>query len=157
VLKDQDWPLVLILSGVPDLAKHLEKERPTEDRRQLRFLLTPIHFEMINPVEDAAELNEMAYSYADKAGVNFDTLSNRDFFERLSHACAYRWGLVIEMLIEAFSTCVLSGSSTVTIEHFVEAFSRIYGMPVGRSPFTMPDYQDCFDPEKLNAILDRTL
>lgn len=155
LLKDPAWPLILILSGVPDLAKHLEKERPTEDRRQLRFLLTPIHFEMINPVEDAAELNEMAYSYADKAGVNFDALSNRDFFERLSHACAYRWGLVIEMLIEALTTCVLSGASTVTIEHFVEAFSKIYGTPVGRSPFTMPDYRDCFDPGKLAELLDR--
>jgi hypothetical protein len=66
-------------------------------------------------------------------------------------------GLVIELLIESLTICVLSGASTVKIDHFVEAFSRIYGVPVGRSPFTMPDYKDCFDPEKLTALLERTL
>lgn len=155
MMKDTTWPMILILSGVPELARHLEKDRPTEDRRQLRFLLTPIHFEMINPADDIAELNGMAYSYADKAGVDFDGLSERDFFERLSHGCAYRWGLVIELLIEAFSVCILSGSKTVTREHFVKAFSRIYGLPEGFSPFTMPDYRDSFDPAKLTEMLDR--
>ena len=46
-------------------------------------------------------------------------------------------GLVIEMLIEAFTTCVMSGASTVTIEQFVEAFSNIYGMRGGAAAFIM--------------------
>lgn len=156
LLKDPAWPMVLILSGVPELARHIEKDRPTEDRRQLRFLLTPIHFEMINMAEDVDELNSMAFSFADKAGVEFDGLSNLDFLARLSHGCAYRWGLVIEMLIEAFKLCVLSGETVVKVEHFVEAFAEIYGLPVGFSPFTMPDYRDSFDPENLMELLDRT-
>lgn len=154
LMKDNTWPMILILSGVPELARHLEKDRPTEDRRQLRFLLTLVHFEMINPVDDIAELNGMAYSYADKAGGDFDALSEHDFFDRLIYACAYRWGLVIEMLIEAFSICVLSGAKAATREHFVTAFSRIYGLPEGFSPFTMPDYKGSFEPEKLLEMLD---
>jgi hypothetical protein len=157
LLKERTWPMVLILSGVPELAKHIEKDRPTEDRRQLRFLLTPIHFEMINPSEDIPELNALAYSYAEKAGICFDDLSNMDFFQRLIHGCAYRWGLVIEMMIEAFTICVLTGDANVSINHFVEAFSRIYGLTPGFSPFLMPDYRESFDPDRLMDMLDRDL
>lgn len=101
--------MMLILSGVPELAQHIQKEKATEERRQLRFLLRPVYFDLIDLNRDFAELNGLAYSYADKAGVDFDELSNADFFRRLAFACAYRWGLVIEMLIEAFVACLLAG------------------------------------------------
>ena len=155
LLKEPKWPMILILSGVPSLAKHIEKENPSEDRRQLRYLLRPIHFEMINPSQDIEELNSLAYSYADKAEICFDPLSNEDFFKRLIHACAYRWGLVIEMLIEAFTICVRSGEDTISMDHFVGAFSHIYGLPAGYSPFVLPDYLNNFDPDKLMDLLDR--
>ncbi|WP_112311553.1 ATP-binding protein [Pseudogemmobacter bohemicus] len=155
LMKDTTWPMMLVLSGVPDLARHIEKDRPTEDRRQLRFLMTPVHFEMINPDEDIEEINTLAYSYADKAGVNFDGLSEPDFLERLIHGCAYRWGLVIEMLIEAFTISAMAGGKVATREHFVKAFAQIYGLPEGYSPFTLPDFRESVDPEKLMEMLDR--
>ncbi len=155
LLKKPEWPMILILSGVPNLAKHIEKEKPTEDRRQLRFLLTPIHFEMINPSRDITEVNAMAYSYAGKAGVSFDDLSTMDFLQRLIHAGAYRWGLVIEMLLLALTICVEAEEDAVSIYHFVTAFSRIYGLPPEYSPFIMPDYKESFDENKLVEILDR--
>lgn len=155
LLKEPTWPMILILSGVPDLAKHIEKEKPTEDRRQLRFLLRPIHFEMINPSRDITEVNEMVYSYAEKAGVSFDNLSTMDFLQRLVHAGAYRWGLVIELLRWALTICVEAGEGNVSIDHFVGAFSRIYGLPPGFSPFTIRDFQDAFSEDKLIEILNR--
>ena len=69
--------------------------------------------------------------------------------------CAYRWGLVIEMIIEVFAICVRSGATTISIDHFVSAFSEIYGLSSGFSPFLMPDYQDSFDSDKLMDLLDR--
>lgn len=155
LLKESKWPMVLILSGVPDLAKHIEKDSPNEDRRQLRFLLRALHFEMINSSQDIEELNQLAYSYADKAGVCFDDLSNVDFLERLSHACAYRWGLVIELMIEAFTICVLSEAPVISVDHFDEAFSQVYGLPPGFTPFKMQDYRDSFDPDNLMELMDR--
>ncbi|SEN87550.1 hypothetical protein SAMN05216227_102910 [Pseudorhodobacter antarcticus] len=110
---------------------------------------------MINPSEDITELNARAYSYAEKADICFDELSNMDFFQRLIHGCAYRWGLVIEMMIEAFTICVLAGATNVSISHFVEAFLRIYGLAPGYSPFLMPDYRESFDPDRLMDLLDR--
>ncbi|WP_435164792.1 ATP-binding protein [Falsirhodobacter sp. 1013] len=155
VMKEADWPLMIILSGVPSLKTHIETDHASEERKQLRFLLTPVHFELIRPKapEDIHELNTLAYTYADKAGIDFDPLSNVDFFERLSHACAYRWGLVIEMMIEAFTICKVAGETTIGIGHFVEAFSRIHGIPNGYTPFTVDDYMDSFDPDNLLRLL----
>lgn len=155
LLKDPKWPLVLILSGVPDLAKHIERDQASEERKQLRFLLRPIHFEVIEPKRDIEDLNALAYTYADKARLDFDSLSNIDFLERLSHACSYRWGLVIEMIIEAFTIARLSGSQEVTVEHFSKAFSAIHGLPIGFSPFTIEDYRSSFDADSLLDLLDR--
>lgn len=143
LLKDSRWPLVLILSGVPALEKHINQEE------QLRFLLRPVHFDLIKPVADIEELNGLAYSYADKAGIAFDTLSNVDFFERLCFASMNRWGLAIELVIEALTICKMSGSDACTIDHFCEAFTRIHGLRSGFSPFTVTDYRDCFDQDSL--------
>lgn len=158
VMKETDWPLILILSGVPSLKTHIETDQASEERKQLRFLMTPVHFELIRPraPEDIHELNMLAYTYADKAGIDFDPLSNGDFFGRLSHACAYRWGLVIEMMIEAFTICRVAGETTISIDHFAEAFSRIHGIPPGFSPFTVDDYLESFDPDNLMSLIDHT-
>ena len=149
LLKDSRWPLILILSGVPELARHIDKEK------QLSHLLRPVSFELIDPDRDLHELNHLAFSYADQAGLDFEPLSNADFFQRLSHACANRWGLVIELVIEAFKICSLAGQTQVTLDHFAEAFSEAYGTPSGFSPFTVSDYRESFDPDRLLEILAR--
>jgi hypothetical protein len=87
--------------------------------------------------------------------LNFDLLSNTDFFERLAFACDNRWGLVIELITAAFTKCKMSGSSTLDVKHFVEVFAKKRGMSTDFSPFTAPDYQNLFDRAKLNTILNR--
>lgn len=155
LLKDPRWPLILIMSGVPDLAKHIENDKASEERRQLRHLLRPVHFDLINLGRDLGELNTLAYTYADKAGIDFDGLSNADFFERLAFVSCNRWGLAIEMVIEAFTCCALSRAREVSMEHFDEAFSRIHGTQKGFSPFMMDDYLDVFDQDRLLEYLSR--
>lgn len=147
LLKDSRWPLILILSGIPELAKHVDMEP------QLKLLLRSVRFDLIDLSRDMNELNELAFSYADKAGLNFEPLSNHDFFARLSHSCANRWGLVIELVIEAFTICKLSGAVDISVEHFAEAFSKTRGIPRGFSPFTVSDYRESFDPDKLLELL----
>lgn len=157
--KDLDWPLILILSGVPELEKYILPEE------QLRHLLRPVRFDPINLSgdpddnglsKDLEQINGVAYFYSDIAGLCFDPLSTIDFFERLSYACAGRWGLVIELIIDALVRCKSAGETDVTIKHFVNAYSEKSGMNPGFSPFTAPDYRECFDPEKLLEILRRS-
>jgi hypothetical protein len=79
-----------------------------------------------------------------------------DFLKRLSFAACHRWGLVIELLIEAFSLSAFSADKVCLIEHFSAAFSQKSGFPLGYSPFTMPNYEDNFDQEKMRQMYEKT-
>jgi len=111
LMKEPEWPLIMILSGVPDLAEYVNSEE------QLSHLLAPVHFDEISlgksadPLEDPDlnELNKLVYSYAAHGGIDVDELVDLDFLERLDFACVSRWGLVIELLIRAFAMCRFRG------------------------------------------------
>ena len=82
-----------------------------------------------------------------RPGWNFEPLATTDFLERFAFACCDRWGLVIEMLIEAFTHCRIVGDKVCSVEHFSHAYAQIYSTPLGYSPFTMPNYRDSFERE----------
>jgi len=79
-----------------------------------------------------------------------------DFLSWLAFAACKRWGLVIELLIEAFSRARLSGAEVCDISHFSAAFARKTGLPEGYSPFTMRDYEDNFDQSKVLEMYEKT-
>ncbi|MCR9110725.1 MAG: ATP-binding protein [Rhodobacteraceae bacterium] len=151
LLKDQEWPLMLILSGIPSLETQVRQEQ------QLSSLLRVVRFDGIDPQDntDKNELIQLVYSYADKAQLEFDDFDLDDFLERLAFAGCYRWGLVIEMLIEALTIAKLGGEGLCKIDHFSNAFARVYSLPDGYSAFTMPNYKDRFDQEKLMQMLEK--
>lgn len=41
------------------------------------------------------------------------------------------------------------------IDDFVDAFAALYGLSPGFSPFTVDDYREAFDPDKLLELLSR--
>jgi hypothetical protein len=152
LLKDHQWPLMLIFSGIPSLAAHIKKEE------QLDRLLRTVSFEGIDmsQKEHLDELIHLVFSYSDRANLEFDDFAMEDFLARLAFAACNRWGLVIELLIEAFSLAVLSGDKVCKINHFSEAFSKISGAPLGYSPFTMPNYRENFDPDKMFEMYEKS-
>lgn len=100
----------------------------------------------------------MSQKVSDRPGrfrANFDGLSNADFPERLAFVSCNRWGLAIEMVIEALTCCSLAGAQSVSMEHFDEAFSRTHGSQKGFSPFMMDDYINVFDQDRLLEYLSR--
>ena len=151
LLKDHNWPLMLIFSGIPSLSVHIKKEE------QLDRLLRTVSFDGINLSEEAdrEEMIHLVFSYADKAGLEVEDLVTEDFLERLDFAACHRWGLVIEMLIEAFSLAALSAKNVCQIDHFSTAFSKVSGLPEGYSPFTMPNYQSHFDQGRMLEVIER--
>jgi hypothetical protein len=152
LLKDSRWPLVLILSGIPSLASHIAKEE------QLSRLLRTVRFTEIDLTRnsDTEEMLQLTFSYAKKAGLSFDGLASTEFLDRLTFACCNRWGLVIELLIEAFTVASIKGDKVCTIEHFSQAFANTYSTPLGYSPFTMPNYREAFDHATLMEMLEKT-
>ena len=149
LLKDSRWPLILILSGVPILAKYIQ------EYEQLAHLLRPVHFDLIDLRKDAHELNRLVYSYADAVGISFAQLSHAEFFKRLLCACINRWGLVIELVVEAFALAKLEGAQSCSLDHFVSAFVKTYRLPPAYSPFTVVDFEEAFNPEVMASLLHK--
>jgi len=152
LLKDHNWPLMLIISGIPSLAAHIKKEE------QLDRLLRTVSFDGIDLTRetDEEELIHLVFSYAKKADLKFADIDMEDFFSRLAFAACNRWGLVIELLIEAFSRARLSDAEVCDIGHFSTAFANKTGFPEGYSPFTMPNYEDNFDLSKMLQMYEQT-
>lgn len=166
LMKDMPWPAVLIFSGVPELSRHIARYGQLDD------LLNPIQFENIDldavrnfwmdtdeglqEVErsDRDELLSLLFSYFDFAGIDFTPLSSRDFLNRLVHACASKWGLIIELVIEVLTFAQMRNTKVVTVADFAFQFSRRSRIPADYSPFTHPNYREAFDSLKLLEKID---
>lgn len=120
----------------------------------MRYLLLPVRFQPIDFAADWEEVQSVAFSYGKKAEIDFEPLSNNDFFERLCYACANRWGLVIELIIEALTLCKSAGEKYISLDHFVDAYAETHGMSREFSPFTASDYREQFDPDRLLELLN---
>lgn len=163
LMKEAQWPFILILSGIPSLAGYVREEE------QLYHLLRPVHFgtidfdrvpeneggdEVCDDFSDMEILNRLAFALADSVGMDFEPLSTEDFFERLNFASLSRWGLAIEFFIDAFVECSRHGRKTIAIDDFVQSFAGKSGIPKAMSPFTAPDYDEILDPTALLELLD---
>ena len=116
--------------------------------------IPPVHFETIHIKHDIALLNSLLFAFADKAEVDIEGLSTQDFLERIDHACSNRWGLVIELAIETFVRCRMTGKTKVGVKDFAEVFAKKTGTPAKYSPFTAPDFQEVFDPAKMVELFE---
>jgi len=157
LMKEPEWPLILVLTGVPALGGYVNSEE------QLSHLLTPVHFDEISlgksadPAKDPdmIELNKLVYAYAKLGGIDVDEVVDVDFLERLDFACSSRWGLIIELLVRTFALCRLREEKVATINLFAEAYAQNSRLPEEMSPFTAPDYRDLLDRAKLLELVQK--
>lgn len=122
---------------------------------QLKELLFPVHFEKIGGQDDLEEMNNLCFAYGDTGNINFEPLATKDFYERLAFACGNRWGLVIELVIEALTLCKMDDQKEISISYFGKAFAQKSGLSLGFSPFSVDDYREAFsEAQLLNLLLD---
>ena len=150
LLKQPAWPLMLVFSGVQQLKEFILREE------QLRYLVRTVTFNEIDPFceEDLIELNKLCFAYADRVSVDFSEISNSDFHQRLSYSCADRWGLVIELLIEALTLAKTENQRMIEKRHFCRAFTDRFELKPNHSPFSVEQYEEFFRRE---AILEMWL
>lgn len=147
MLKGPEWPMLLILSGVPELAGYIPKFE------QLARKVTHVSFEDINFEEDAETINDVVGSYALEAElVVADQLVTGDFLHRLVTAGAFRWGLVFDMINMAITNALTRQSDELTNEHFVEAWVSKTGMSRAATPFTHSSYVTMFRRDRPFAV-----
>lgn len=152
LLKQINWPIMLILSGVDELADYVAQEE------QLNHLLRPIAFGEIavRKAEDRDELAALCFGFADRANISFVNLHTEDFYRRLAFASVDRWGLAIELIIDAMKIARTANQSAVTMDNFSLAYSHSTGGSADFSPFVIEDYEAAFDGRKIIEMIEKT-
>ncbi|MDA7422692.1 hypothetical protein [Tritonibacter multivorans] len=135
LVKGPDWPMMLILSGVPELADSIPK------LEQLFRKVAHVRLDDIDLEVDIEEVNSIVGSYAIEANLSVDDdLTSGDFLHRLTTAGAFRWGLVFELVMKAVGSAVKQKSNQLKREHFVDVWVTKTGMNSIATPFTHSDY-----------------
>lgn len=139
MLKGPDWPMMLVLSGVPELASYIPQFE------QLFRKVTLISFEDIDFDKDAPTVNSIVGSFALLAKLSVaDDLMGGEFLHRLATAGAFRWGLVFELITKAVDVAKVAGCAELEREHFIEAWVSKTGMNHAATPFTHSGYVTSF-------------
>jgi hypothetical protein len=117
MMQDKEWPVCLIMTATPE-ARHLVNLDGPLQRRLRPMDMSPMTFET-----DEKVLRKTLMRLFQDAGIS-DTgiLSLDEFIRILIHASAGRFGVAIEMAIEAIGECLCDGDDTIDMGHFADAY-----------------------------------
>lgn len=143
LLKSADWPMMLILSGVPELEAYVA------DHDQLLGKRTMVEFADIDLPQDFQAIHELVSSYALTSGMKLaEDLQNADFYERLTAAAASRWGLLIDIVASAVMVALEAGMAYLDRESFVSAWVARTGLAPGLTPYLNERYKGLYSSDR---------
>jgi hypothetical protein len=149
LLKSHECPLILILSGVPELSGYVRQ------LDQLMRKTTFCHLDDIDFIHEDEIAHDEVNSYAIKFNLDLSKeLHSVDFLRRLATASAFRWGVLIELTTTAIMNAVEKQESILTAEHFNDVWVAKTKMHPIATPFTHAAYETMFRREKLFWVSD---
>lgn len=124
-----DWPVQIILSGVPDLMPFVRKDRQL--RRRCRFM----YLSKLSAAEHAEFLGEAVQAYAATAGLKVEVDDNAMLVPRLLHAGQYEMGISLEILSEAVEAALDREGETLKLVDFQNTYADRNLMPDDQNIF----------------------
>jgi hypothetical protein len=94
LMVDPDWPVSLLLSGVPTLKSFLESD--AQIFRRTRF----VEFSPLKIPDDSPEITAMAETLVEKAGLRLVLSDSTDFGSRLLHAVQLQFGAAVDLVLD---------------------------------------------------------
>ncbi|GGL81665.1 ATP-binding protein [Wenxinia marina] len=135
LMKSQDWPLMLILTGVPELMGYVQEEP------QLHRLVTHQTFPDLELPADLGVINDIVQSAAIESQIEVsDDVMTRDVYIRLATAGAFGWGLVIGLVIDACEAARVREAGVLERRDFAAAWCGKVASSRGLNPFTHDAY-----------------
>ncbi|MCM2475655.1 ATP-binding protein [Rhizobium sp. CG5] len=146
-----DWPVRLILAGVPPLASFLA-------RKQLYNRRTVIPFDTVN-VEGSVDLIDSILEtvVVDHAGMELrfdlgsyaagdeepDPRKLKDIFlRRMAHACDGEFGSVVQMIRGAVELAILDSREHVALDDFIKTYTSFSGCRPSKNVFTATNWEE---------------
>ncbi|TGS46245.1 MULTISPECIES: ATP-binding protein [unclassified Mesorhizobium] len=148
IVQQKDWPVWLILSGLPMVAKFFQGD--TQIKRRSRF----VRFEPIEFPRDARMIDKMIRQFVvDRAGLSVDR-ENDEAIARLIHASLNQLGTAIEFTQDAIEEALRSGDGAVRIGHFARAYAARAGCGPDANVFIARDWHR-IDPRMILDAADQ--
>ncbi|OHV82638.1 ATP-binding protein [Rhizobium sp. LCM 4573] len=145
-----DWPVRLVLAGVPPLAEFLSKHEQLYTRR------TAIRLEKLEGETGLATIDEILSKIAAHGEVSIGVEIDDKFKKRLSHAGAGNFGTIVQMIRGAVELAVLDGSSEVTETHFKNMYLAYSGCLEEENVFTHPNWHELEPLKAFMRVNDET-
>lgn len=133
LMSGPEWPVVLVLTGVPELAEYCDQDR------QLMRRMYPMSLEPISVSVDGPAVRNVIAEYCSVADVTFDL--PEDLVGRLIHATSGRLGTSLELIVDALQDLFLSDGQVLTIDNFVRAYQMQKNCPAPLNVFLAPAWQ----------------
>jgi hypothetical protein len=150
----RDWPVRLILIGVPPLASFLA-------RKQLYNRRTVVPFDSIDAdgstevirsvletivreharMEIRIDLEEPGASRAEDDD-DSDPKKKYEFLKRLMHACDAEFGSVVQMIRAAVEVAILAEREYVTVEDFMKTYASFSGCRPSKNVFQADNWEE---------------
>ncbi|WP_416355912.1 AAA family ATPase [Aureimonas phyllosphaerae] len=135
MLQAPEWPVWLVLSGLPEIADVIERDR--QIRRRCLFL----RFEPLTLANDRDEVLGIFRQYANRGGVRVRRMPGDDFFLRLLHASGGAAGTTIELVQDAVLEAARAGDEEVGSDHFASVYARRSGCGDQGNVFLVDDWR----------------
>lgn len=149
MMQNRGWPIGIVLSGMPELMDLFDLD--TQLARRIR----PIHFAPISYASDGRSVRQVLEQYAGAAALTVTPEACcGNHIQRLIHAAADEFGLVIEIIIGAIEEALLADHAELQPQDFVTTFRRRTGCIDGLNPFASDDFR-AIDARKLLTSLER--
>jgi Bacterial TniB protein len=132
LMSNPEWPVQLIVSGVPDLLPFFRKDR--QIRRRFRYLFLT----KLTPNEHAEFLKSSLEHYAKEAELHLAIEPAEELAGRLLHAAQYEMGTTLEIAAEAVEEALDRNSRKLQMVDFQNAFARRNFLPDDQNPFISP-------------------
>lgn len=144
-----DWPLHVVLSGMPKIERMRE-----DDQIERRSKVIPFH-PMKFP-DDAERLAELMNKIAvDGCGLSLDQqLVEPEFHERLCIASRGAWGTTIETIQAASFRALARGKPTLTINHFAQEYEQNSGSSRQDNIFKSDRFRDIEPKKSLASMME---
>ncbi|MGF7054750.1 type II secretory pathway predicted ATPase ExeA [Bosea sp. OAE752] len=136
LLVSYDWPMGLVISGLPSLVPAMREI--DEVRRRGRFIRIPL----LSMPTDSDLVDEALNRCCKIADIRVPDGFTEYAGSRLSHAGLQRYGIVVELIHEAIEAALLHRADTLDIAHFATAYNGRTGCGDRMNPFIAPDWPD---------------
>lgn len=128
LMQTRDWPVGIILSGMPDLETLLAFDK------QLQRRVRPIRFRALDQHDNADDIRQVLRSFAVKAMLEVDpVLNGQQFVDALLEVSEHRFGLTIEIVVDAMEEALLQDAIVLEPRHFADVLAKRTGDFVTRN------------------------